>query len=313
MLKEAYVKLDSVFDPRAFNLEVDFYRPNVNKDIYQFYDIQYNITVVNNDQTVVPLDMEAVLHDVDTSDDNFPNRYRMEFNGMHPRNGVWPVVKFVKTEYVPNEAGVESGRHFKSKTGNFGEMLEIEARRKMNVNVNPEGLQNVHLGKIQRADGTWDWMYKGHEHFQDDDETLENGNNKYEDTSNDVKFTPFYYLIQLTNGTEDATYEYLVPHYPNHHTGDKIEIDPVTGLIMNDTDPLIGTYIAKGFKSDDNPTIKATAIYVFERPITGTDPMTAVNFNRLEVESIKFNNNSGADAVAAATAAAAAKNNGPAA
>lgn len=312
MLKEAYVKLDSVFDPRAFSLEVDFYRPNVNKDIYQFYDIQYNITVVNNDQTVVPLDMEAVLHDVDTSDDNFPNRYRMEFKGMHPRNGVWPVVKFVKTEYVPNKAGDESGRHFKSKTGNFGEMLEIEARRKMNVNVNPEGLQNVHLGKIQRADGTWDWMYKGHEHFQDDDETLENGNNKYEDTSNDVKFTPFYYLIQLTNGTEDATYEYLVPHYPNHHTGDKIEIDPVTGLIMNDTDPLIGTYIAKGFKSDDNPTIKATAIYVFERPITGTDPMTAVNFNRLEVESIKFNNNSGADAVAAATAAAAAKNNGPA-
>lgn len=311
-LTTAYVKLDDAFDPRAFNLEVDFYRPNVNKDIYTFYDIQYNVTVVNNEKTVIPLDMEAVLHDVDTSDDNFPNRYRMEFKGMHPRNGVWPVVKFVKTEYVPNEAADQFGRTFKSKTGNFGKMLEIEARREMTVGVSPEGLQNVHLGKIQRKDGTWDWMYKGHEHFKDEDETLESGNNEYDDTADDVKFTPFYYLIQLSNGTENATYEYLVPHYPNHHTGDKIEVHPTTGLIMNDTDPLIGTYIAKGFKSDDNPTITATAIYVFERPITGTDPMEAVNFNRLEVESIKFNNNSGADQVAVATAAAAAKSNGPA-
>lgn len=311
-LTTAYVKLDDAFDPRAFNLEVDFYRPNVNKDIYTFYDIQYNVTVVNNEKTVIPLDMEAVLHDVDTSDDNFPNRYRMEFKGMHPRNGVWPVVKFVKTEYVPNEAADKFGRTFKSKTGNFGKMLEIEARREMTVGVSPEGLQNVHLGKIQRKDGTWDWMYKGHEHFKDEDETLESGNNEYDDTADDVKFTPFYYLIQLTNGTENATYEYLVPHYPNHHTGDKIEVHPTTGLIMNDTDPLIGTYIAKGFSSDDNPTITATAIYVFERPITGTDPMEAVNFNRLEVESIKFNNNSGADQVAVATAAAAAKSNGPA-
>lgn len=304
-MKYAYVKFDKYFDPRNFTLQVDFYRPNVNLDICKFYDIQYNVKMVNKDNTV-PLDLDMVLHDedadkliTDESGNQVPvlntlNRYRMEFKGLHPRNGVYPVVSFVKTEYVPNATADALGNKYKSQTGNFGEMLEIEAVRTVQVNTNPEGLKNVHLGKIQRENGSWDWMYKGHEDFQDDDEVLQPTLSKYEDTANDVALKPLYYLIEVKNSTDEAVYDFLVPHVPGHNQDgkDNIKVDPTTGLIMNDIDPMIGAYIAKGFKTEETPTVVATAIYMFERPIVGESPENMVNFNRLEVKEFNFNTTS---------------------
>lgn len=304
LLKEAYVKFDEHFKPRTFTLQVDFYRPNVNKEIYQFYDIQYNINVTNNDETVtsVPLDMDAVLHDVDTSDENFPNRYRLEFRGMHPRNGVYPTVKFEKTEYVPNEATGTFEEPYMSKTGNYGDMLTIDAKRNLTVN-RGTGIKDVHLGYIKRSDGTYDWMYKGHKELDDKPEIVdptrpdENGKNEYEDQGS-VEVQPIYYLIELKNPLNSSDcmyYPFLVPHIDNHRTGDALanpELDK-NGLIMNDTDPLIGTYIATDTNWDDKntPDVVATAIYMFERPISGEQGnYSGYNFNRLEVMSIKYNN-----------------------
>lgn len=304
LLKEAYVKFDEHFKPRTFTLQVDFYRPNVNKEIYQFYDIQYNINVTNNDETVtsVPLDMDAVLHDVDTSDENFPNRYRLEFRGMHPRNGVYPTVKFEKTEYVPNEATGTFEEPYMSKTGNYGDMLTIDAKRNLTVN-RGTGIKDVHLGYIKRSDGTYDWMYKGHKELDDKPEIVdptrpdENGKNDYEDQGS-IEVQPIYYLIELKNPKNDSDckyYPFLVPHIDNHRTGDALanpEFDK-NGLIMNDTDPLIGTYIATDTNWDETntPDVVATAIYMFERPISGEQGnYSGYNFNRLEVMSIKYNN-----------------------
>lgn len=304
LLKEAYVKFDEHFKPRTFTLQVDFYRPNVNKEIYQFYDIQYNINVTNNDETVtsVPLDMDAVLHDVDTSDENFQNRYRLEFRGMHPRNGVYPTVKFEKTEYVPNEATGTFEEPYMSKTGNYGDMLTIDAKRNLTVN-RGTGIKDVHLGYIKRSDGTYDWMYKGHKELDDKPEIVdptrpdENGKNEYEDQGS-VEVQPIYYLIELKNPLNSSDcmyYPFLVPHIDNHRTGDALanpEFDK-NGLIMNDTDPLIGTYIATDTNWDDKntPDVVATAIYMFERPISGEQGnYSGYNFNRLEVMSIKYNN-----------------------
>lgn len=304
LLKEAYVKFDDNFKPRTFTLQVDFYRPNVNEEIYKFYDIQYNIKVTNNDETVtsVPLDMDAVLHDVDTSDENFPNRYRLEFRGMHPRNGVYPTVKFEKTEYVPNEATGTFEEPYMSKTGNYGDMLTIDAKRNLTVN-RGTGIKDVHLGYIKRSDGTYDWMYKGHKELDDKPEIVdptrpdENGKNEYEDQGS-VEVQPIYYLIELKNPLNSSDcmyYPFLVPHIDNHRTGDALanpEFDK-NGLIMNDTDPLIGTYIATDTNWDDKntPDVVATAIYMFERPISGEQGnYSGYNFNRLEVMSIKYNN-----------------------
>lgn len=306
MMKDTWVKMDNDFATRTLTLQVDFYRPNVNKEIYQFYDIQYNVEMNNNanGEVDVPMVMEAVLHDVDTSDANFPNRYRMEFKGMHPRDEVYPTVKFVKTEYVPNQSvNQETGIEYKSQTGNFGKMLTIEAKH----NISREkdlGFTNVHLGKIKRKDGTWDWMYKGHEHFQDAPGVIKPTENEYEDVDfyNEVDeegnlknaiVEPFYYLIELSNTQGDkATYEFLVPHKNGHNDPNNIKKDPDTGLLLNDTDPLIGTYIAKGFSSDEAPTFHATAMYLFERSVHGFSEGDT-NFNRLEVESIKFTNPGG--------------------
>lgn len=312
-MKDVYVKFDEHFDPRSFTLQVDFYRPNVNADIYKFYDIKYYVNMTNADTeaqedeaTRVPLQVEAVLHDKDLVDSDAtgdtPNRYRMEFKGLHPRNGVYPTVEFVKTEYVPNTpVDPKTGEVFKSQTGNFGKMLKINAVRSLQVNKNVEGLKNVHMGKIKRTDGTWDWMYKGHVDFQDDDETVQITGNEYEDvkaleSGSDAycALKPVYYLIEVQNEAgESYTYDYLVPHVEGHNTDGKnnIQTDPKTGLILNDRDPLIGTYITKGFKSDSKPTVYATAIYMFERPVNGNETGVFTNFNRLEVESLKVNGN----------------------
>lgn len=299
-MAEVYVRLDDgKFDTRNFTLQVDFYRPNVDKEIYSYYDIKYYVNMTNTDTEIdktiqVPLKVEAVLHDVDRADNHnlTPNRYRMEFKGMHPRNDVYPTVEFVKTEYVPNTA---AGTQYKPQTGNFGKMLTIKAERTMQ-STNNDGITNAHLGYIQREDGKWDWMYKGHEDFKDNNPTLEkHDDNKYEDPStydpNSANYTPIkpvYYLIELNNGMGDcATYPYLVPHVEGHHTGDKFDTDH-HGLITNDNDPLIGTYIAQDFINDATPKLYATAIYIFERPITGA---TSTAFDDLEIESLKVNDN----------------------
>lgn len=297
-----YVRLDDMFDPRNFTLQVDFYRPNVDKEIYNYYDIKYYVNMTNTDTEIdekiqVPLKVEAVLHDEATKDSDTdqnkptPNRYRMEFKGMHPRNGVYPTVEFVKTEYVPNG---QAGTQYKPQTGNFGKMLTIKAERTMQA-TNNDGITNAHLGYIQREDGKWDWMYKGHEDFKDNNPTLEkHDDNEYEDPStydpNSENYTPIkpvYYLIELKNGIDRATYPYLVPHVEGHHTGDTFDTDH-HGLITNDNDPLIGTYIAQDFINDATPKIYATAIYIFERPITGA---ISTDFDDLEIVSLKVNDN----------------------
>lgn len=299
-MAEVYVRLDDgKLDTRNFTLQVDFYRPNVDKEIYSYYDIKYYVNMTNTDTEIdktiqVPLKVETVLHDVDRADNHnlTPNRYRMEFKGMHPRNDVYPTVDFIKTEYVPND---QAGTQYKPQTGNFGKMLTIKAERTMQA-TNNDGITNAHLGYIKREDGKWDWMYKGHEDFKDNDPTLEkHDNNEYEDPStydpNSENYTPIkpvYYLIELNNGMGDcATYPYLVPHVEGHHTGDKFDTDKY-GLITNDTDPLIGTYIAQDFINETTPKIYATAIYIFERPITGA---TSTDFDDLEIVSLKVNDN----------------------
>ena len=304
LMKEAYVKFDDHFNPRTFTLQVDFNRPNVTKDIYKFYDIQYNIHVVNNDKSGsgvdVPLDMDAVLHDVDTVDVNFPNRYRMEFRGMHPRNGVYPTVEFVRTNYVPNKASGKFDEPYMSKTGNYGDMLTINAERNITVN-RGTGIEDVHLGYIRRSDGTYDWMYKGHKKLVDKpgvvDPTIpdESGANEYEDQGS-IEVQPIYYLIELKNPSNPSDckyYPFLVPHIDDHRDLTQEPEFDKNGLMLHDTDPLIATYIAKGtnWDGDHTPDVVTTAIYMFERPLGGQQGnYSAYNFNRLEVESIKYNN-----------------------
>lgn len=297
LMKEAYVDLDDVnFAPRTFTLQVDFFRPNVDKEIYKFYDIHYHLDVTNTDESItkVPLDAKIELSDPKTADSELLNKYRIEIKGLHPRNVIFPTVDFVKTVYNPRVAVSESGEVFKSSTGNFGKMLTVKAAHKMAVEAG-SGLQDVYLGWIKRSDGTIDWMYKGHKHLGDKEETI--GADKtyeYADPNNEIELQPMYYLIELKKSDTDFyTYPYLVPHYANHRTEPEMTapvIDKYTGLILNDSDPLIGTYIARGTDWADAPEVYATAIYMFERPVSGDSNTEAYDPDNFEFYGLKVVN-----------------------
>lgn len=84
-----------------------------------------------------------------------------------------------------------------------------------------------------------------------------------------------------------------MPHIDDHRDLTQEPEFDKNGLMLHDTDPLIATYIAKGtnWDGDHTPDVVTTAIYMFERPLGGQQGnYSAYNFNRLEVESIKYNN-----------------------
>lgn len=289
LMKEAYVDLDDEhFAPRTFTLQVDFFRPNVDEEIYKFYDIHYYLDVTNTDESItnVPLDAEIELNDTKEADTGLLNKYRVEIKGLHPRNVIFPTVDFVKTVYNPRNPLSESGEVYKSSTGNFGKMLTVKAAHKMAVDAG-SGLQDVYLGWIKRSDDTIDWMYKGHKHLGDNAETI--GADKtyeYADPNNVIELQPMYYLIELKKSDTDFyTYPYLVPHYTDHRTEAEMTvptIDEATGLILNDSDPLIGTYIARGTDWAEAPEVHATAIYMFERPVSGDSNTEAYDPDNFE-------------------------------
>lgn len=320
-MAEVYVKLDNTFPQRAMMLEIDFNRPNVDEEIFNYYDIRYDINMTNNDEstTDVYMNMDATLHDIKTnitneegsvtsSEDPFPNRYRIQFKGMHPRNSVYPTFSFVETTYVPNAAsqvpqyddeGNAISVPYVAEVANFGKNISFNAINNIKVNEG-EGLKGVHLGWIQGKDGSYHWMYKGHEHLDDASEVIDNTKIPYHDD----EFTeeekhliePLYYLFEITDENGDIyTYPYLVPHTSDHRDLSKpVEKHDHFGWILNDSDPAIGAYIAKGLPTKSYPTLHATAMYIFERAVNindQSDVEAAANFNELEVYSYEFKKN----------------------
>lgn len=271
-------------------LEVDFSRPNVSKEIFDCYDVNYDVSITNEDNTAVPLDVTARVADR-KSNDGFDKRYRIEISGLHPANIVCPRIKFNHTAYTANNGEKpQTGLAYLGNEGRFGNDLDVEASH--TVEVNDAKLDNVHLGYIKRESG-YDWMYKGHDHnsFSDPDEKLVRDYANELDETEESAITPLYYLIELYNGSDAATYGFLMPHYADH--GKDAYLDQATGLLINDSDPMTGAYIAKGFSSDATPSFYATSIYIFERPVAGGSVSGNVEFNDLDVEFI-YNNASAA-------------------
>lgn len=283
--KDVYVKLDDNFDPRQLDLQIDFTRPNVNSEIYSRYNIAYALNVTNTG-----LDINGQI--VDTATSGTDNRYRYEIKGMNARDEVVPTVKITSTTYTPITESVNN-EVYGTQVASYGEAISFNAPHAIEAGYSPEGLKNVHLGKVQRNDGKWDWMYKGHESFSDEPAKLERAEveEKYEDASaySSTSIEPRYYLIEVKGaGNDMATYSFLVPHIANHRDAGEIKTS-WWGLILNDSDPLIGTYIAEDFTFGDIPEIYATAIYIFKRQLDGKSSGTDPNYTQLTVQSFKVN------------------------
>ena len=293
--KDVYVKLDDNFDPRQLDLQIDFTRPNVNSEIYRNYNITYALNVANDNTGLAPseqVDLAINGQIVDTATSGTDNRYRYEIKGMNARDEIVPTVKITSTTYTPIAESVNN-EVYGTQVASYGEAISFNAPHAIEAGYSPEGLKNVHLGKVQRNDGKWDWMYKGHESFSDEPAKLERAEveEKYEDASaySSTSIEPRYYLIEVRGlGTDKATYSFLVPHIANHRDEGKIETS-WWGLILNDSDPLIGTYIAEDFTNETTPTIYATAIYIFKRQLDGNSSGTYTNYTPLTVQSFKVN------------------------
>lgn len=253
--QNVYVTLDESFKPRNLKLQVKFNRPNVAKNIYNNYDINYTASIVNKDEKTLVLGATAQFTDNYMTDAHYGNQHIIEFSGVHPGNDVAPVIKFDKTEYTPNSTTLNvTSVAAPHATGTFGTPLVQETSHEFNAN-SGDGFGRLYLGKIQRENGTWDWAYKGHTTFKDE-----------KDKMNETDMEPFYYLFEISNTTGDSNvYEFLVPHHQDNCVGN-VELDRDGFYVKNENDPLTLTYIAKGFSSDANPTVTVTAIYVFERP-----------------------------------------------
>lgn len=286
---EAYVKASEV-KSHKLTLEVDFNRPNVNDQIWKYYDIHYNLRVENNSD-VRPVDITADVHDVTVEHRNVPNMYRFQLKDVHPSDKVFPIVTIDNVVYKVNKPGDESKVAYQTQAANFGmEQIHFTAGRKSVLN--DGSIFAVRLGKVKRPDGTWDWMYKGHKDFKDTEDAIDpDGEYPYLDPkSNGIALLPTFYLIESRIGEEYHMYNYLVPHHADHQADiNPDEVWPITGFVKGDSDPLIGTYIIRGAKSETTPEVNITGMYIFERNINPADPANAMGFNDLEVVDIKYN------------------------
>lgn len=294
--QDVYLLLDD-FHTRNLTLQVTFQRPNVAQNIYEKYDIDYNVALTNTLSSDVPLNATAQLKDAEYVEDNYGKGYRFNFSGLHPENGVTPNVRFANTVFTSRTDATR-----KDATGTFGNGINTSKEHEFKTE-RGEGFENgkLYLGKIQR-NGGWDWAYKGHTSFDDQNDNIAGAD-----------MVPNYYLFEIYNDNNDSNvYEYLVPHH-SECKGNDAHLSTDAWYVDNDNDPLTLTYIAKGFSTDANPTVKVTAIYVFERPVM-PQAVDHDDYNTVQVNKMVFVNNDNHEhdsaAIAAAKATAKAAANG---
>ena len=145
-------------------------------------------------------------------------------------------------------------------------------------------------------------MYKGHKNFVDADDQLEAPNDTTQCKTKQQAIKPLYYLVELKDGSNSktTTYEYLVPHIANHYHGTDYKLDNSYKYLLDDDDPLIGTYVAKGFGAA-TPTLYATAMYLFEQKyeaVSDTEGYNTVTIDSPAATLRRVNTAPGANPVA---------------
>lgn len=279
--KPVYVKLDGNFRPDRLDLNVKFNRPNVVEEIYNKYDIVYGVSLGVKGASSSDLSFTAV--DKKTTDNGNP--YAITVNGVRPNNEDKPVFNFATTTYEPNATAKADYSELGRNNGTFGAAPSIATKHTIRVNTGT-GFAELYLGMIERNNSTWDWMYKGHKNFKDADDQLE-GSTDTQCTTVLEAIKPLYYLVELKDGSSSktTTYEYLVPHIANHHPGNTYDFHNSYKYLLNDSDPLIGTYVAKGF-GENTPTLYATAMYLFEQKYEAKSEATeGEGYNTVTIDS----------------------------
>lgn len=243
-------------------LNVTYNRPNVDEEILSVYQIEESVAIKDGDESYSESFWFYYAEDKAAAVEHI-----FSAEGVSPYNSSVPAVDFHQTRYLPiyiEVDGVDTNRFSDGPNGSFGQGIKFSAPHAIESKAG-DGLSGVHLGKIEREDGTWDWMYKGHESFVDKAPVLVETGATYENQATQT-IAPNYYLYELSNGTDDLAYDFLVAHPAcDHRTGD-VTVDETTGFVLNDEDPLIGTYVVKGFAKETIPAVHVSSIYLFSNP-----------------------------------------------
>lgn len=242
-------------------LNVTYNRPNVDAEILREYQIEENVAIEDGENYTETF----WFYYADDNAENVEHIFSAE--GVSPYNSSVPAVDFCQTRYFGKWIEVDGERTVRfsdGPDGSFGNGISFVAPHSIESTAGT-GLSGVHLGVIAREDGTYDWMYKGHESLGDKAPTLVKTGATYENQTAQT-IAPNYYLYELSNGTDDMVYDFLVSHPAcDHRTGD-VTVDPTTGFVLNDEDPLIGTYVVKGFTEETIPEVYVSSIYLFSNP-----------------------------------------------
>ena len=242
-------------------LNVKYNRPNVDAEILENYNIEENVSIV--DETG---DYSEVFWFYYADDKAANVEHIFSAEGVSPYNSSEPSVDFYQTRYLGkwlDEEGNDT-RFSDGPAGTFGKGVKFKAPHAIESTAGA-GLSGVHLGKIERENGTWDWMYKGHESLKDESPVLVESGAAYENQTKQT-IAPNYYLYELSNGNDNMAYDFLVAHSACDHRDGEVVVDKTTGFVLNDEDPLIGTYIAKGFAEETTPGVFVSSIYLFSNP-----------------------------------------------
>ena len=233
-------------------LNIKFNRPNVDEEILANYTIKEEVSTIKDD---------AGFWFYYADDKVAKVEHEISDKGVSPYNSSIPLVDFFGTHFEGKKDAEGNSLFDDSPVGTFGYGIKFEAPHAIESTPGA-GLSGVHLGKIKRENGTWDWMYKGHESLDDEAPVLVKTGKTYENQEKQT-IAPNYYLYELSNGNDNMAYDFLVTHSACDHRKDEVVVDKTTGFVLNDEDPLIGTYIAKGFAEETTPGVFVSSIYLF--------------------------------------------------
>lgn len=233
-------------------LNVKFNRPNVDEEILANYTIKEDVSTIKDDAGFWFYYADDKVANVD---------HEIKDMGVSPYKSSIPLVDFFGTSFIAKTDAEGNSLFGDGPAGTFGHGIKFEAPHAIESDPGA-GLSGVHLGKIERDNGTWDWMYKGHESLADKAPVLVETGVAYENQTEQT-IAPNYYLYELSNGTDDMAYDFLVAHSACDHRVGDVTVDETTGFVLNDEDPLIGTYVVKGFTEETIPAVHVSSIYLF--------------------------------------------------
>lgn len=273
---------EGVLTTNMMVLNVTYNRPNVDEEILREYHVEENVAIDDSQE----YSESFWFYYADDKVANVEHIFSAE--GISPYNSSVPAVDFHETRYLGKWIevdGEETVRFSDGPKGSFGQGINFSAPHAIESTPGA-GLSGVHLGKIER-EGTWDWMYKGHESLADKAPVLVETGATYENQTEQT-IAPNYYLYELSNGTDDMAYDFLVAHSACDHRVGDVTVDETTGFVLNDEDPLIGTYVVKGFAEETIPAVHVSSIYLFSNPqlclIDGELPTSDGSLNTLATE-----------------------------